>query len=251
MDKSSQCLAPFKDDDCEVSDVDDNKNQVHIDENKVSYLKDIGLWNEMCKMKMAPENINHSILQGHENYNVDVPSGRQKFMDHFREIIWQRRVKKNHNVDPSDDLKAEFDIDEGDDKEMGKIKSRKLEMLQVNTSKGVLKEYSQQMIDDIDLTIEPERQASFYHYKRWIWIIFPWLCMSIDSNCSFSDVIAKCYSSATKYMSVKEEREFTGAALKIAFSAPYSGPPTANIKKNIHIDQKHIEGSSKGPCRKS
>ena len=48
--------------------------------------------------------------------------------------------------------------------------------------------------------------------------MFPWVCMSTDEKCSFSDVIAKCYSSATKYMSVKEEKDFTQAALKIAFS---------------------------------
>jgi hypothetical protein len=94
-----------------------------------------------------------------------------------------------------------------------------MDKLQVQTSKGMMKEFSQQMIDDIDLTIEPERQSSFYHYKRWIWMIFPWVCMSVDKRQTFSDLINKCYSSNIGYLSVEEERIFTKYAIEIVIES--------------------------------
>lgn len=38
--------------------------------------------------------------------------------------------------------------------------------------------------------------------------MFPWTCMSIKEELNFSEVIAKCYSSATKYMRIEEENDF-------------------------------------------
>lgn len=63
-------------------------------------------------------------------------------------------------------MNPEFEVDANRDEEDDPKKGRKLEKLQVTTSKGVMKEHCQQMIDDIDLTIEPERISNFYHYKR-------------------------------------------------------------------------------------
>lgn len=34
-----------------------------------------------------------------------------------------------------------------------------------------------------------ERESTDYYYKRWIWIQFPWACMSISKNCDYSTVI--------------------------------------------------------------
>lgn len=47
---------------------------------------------------------------------------------------------------------------------------------------------------------------SFYHYKRWIWVMFPWACMFANKKYYFSYTISRCYSSDTQYLSVTEEK---------------------------------------------
>lgn len=73
---------------------------------------------------------------------------------------------------------------------------------------------------------------AFYYYKRWLWMIFPWACLSEKEKCTYplkininfvkdnySDQIMSCYSSATKYISVAAEEKYTKKALKIALEA--------------------------------
>ena len=50
-------------------------------------------------------------------------------------------------------------------------------------------------------------------------MIFPWVCMSVDKRQSFSDLINKCYSSSTAYLSVEEERIFTKHAIEIVIES--------------------------------
>lgn len=45
---------------------------------------------------------------------------------------------------------------------------------------------------------------------------FPWICLSKEN---YSEVIQKCFSSATEYMNVEEEREIRRIALRIVISA--------------------------------
>jgi hypothetical protein len=47
---------------------------------------------------------------------------------------------------------------------------------------------------------------SFFHYKRWIWVMFPWACMFARKKYYFSYTISRCYSSDTQYLSVAEEK---------------------------------------------
>lgn len=47
----------------------------------------------------------------------------------------------------------------------------------------------------------------YYYYKRWLWLMFPWVCLS--PGLFFSKIMQACFSSDTKYMSVKKEREYT------------------------------------------
>jgi len=30
----------------------------------------------------------------------------------------------------------------------------------------------------------PEHQPSYYYYKRWLWMQFPWSCMSLENQYS-------------------------------------------------------------------
>ena len=40
-------------------------------------------------------------------------------------------------------------------------------------------------------------------------MIFPWVCISQDESCHYSVQMEKCFTSATKYMSVISEKQFT------------------------------------------
>lgn len=60
-------------------------------------------------------------------------------------------------------------------------------------------------------------RPSLYYYKRWIWIQFPWACISLQND--YSKTPELCLTSATEYMSVEAEAEFTRQALKIAIEA--------------------------------
>lgn len=221
-------LEPFADDDVEVSDVDDEFDKTRITApNKINYLDDIGLLKELMKMLMT-ESKNTSMLNGHEKLNVDVQSGRTKFQKHFKEIINNKKIKKNFNIDPNENMKADFDIEE---EEKENIQIGKMEIMQVETSKGIMKESPQYMIDQIDLCIEPERPVSFYYYKRWLWMIFPWACMSVDSIQTFSDLINKCYSSNIRYLSVEEEALFTKQAINIVIQAKLNKASVMSSKK--------------------
>lgn len=81
------------------------------------------------------------------------------------------------------------------------------------------KDSTQLMMEDIDLTIEAERSRTFYYYKRWVWMIFPWICLSVNKQQTFSELIAKCYSSNIRYLSVEEEKLITRHAIKIVMDS--------------------------------
>lgn len=90
--EAGQCLIPFKDDGVDVAEKDKTTYPQEEDENKISYLKNIGLYNELIKMNMVNDTNNVEILVGHETINVDVPAGKQKFLEHYKDIIWQKKV---------------------------------------------------------------------------------------------------------------------------------------------------------------
>lgn len=60
--------------------------------------------------------------------------------------------------------------------------------------------------------------ADFYHYKRWIWVMFPWACMCSKDSVPFSYLMSRCFESATRYMSVDEEEQLARDAMDIAFA---------------------------------
>jgi len=60
-------------------------------------------------------------------------------------------------------------------------------------------------INNIDLTIQTSPEPTYYYYKRWIWMIFPWACLQSDKRYSFSDIIQECYNGSLNYISVDDE----------------------------------------------
>ena len=74
--------------------------------------------------------------------------------------------------------------------------------------------YTKTVEEEFELNQKPPTN---YYYKRWIWMQFPWVCMTM--KCDYSDKLRKCFTSPTSYMSDSEEREFTLQALRIALEA--------------------------------
>lgn len=68
-------------------------------------------------------------------------------------------------------------------------------------------------IHEIDLNLEPKITASFYYYKRWLWIAFPWICLQSDRRYNYSTLIKECYSSNLKYLSVSDDMLLTECRL--------------------------------------
>lgn len=66
-----------------------------------------------------------------------------------------------------------------------------------------------QAMREVDLNLEHQITPSFYYYKRWLWISFPWICLHADQRFNFSSLITECYSSNIKYLSVKDDMMLT------------------------------------------
>lgn len=92
-----------------------------------------------------------------------------------------------------------------------------IDMIEMTNNEPVVKalEPMQRAINDIDLNIEKEIPPSFYYYKRWLWMIFPWACLQTDQRFTFSKLINQCYSSNLRYLSVQEDKMLTNHAIKI------------------------------------
>ena len=96
-------------------------------------------------------------------------------MAYFRKIITDKKIKKNHNVDPDAIAEPEFDIVVDVEKTQERRQDAKLDL---NIPKAHEENKIDQYIENIDLTIETEIPPKFYYYKRWLWMIFPWVSFS-------------------------------------------------------------------------
>lgn len=85
----------------------------------------------------------------------------------------------------------------------------------------------------------------FYYYKRWLWMIFPWACLSQNRKCNFSEQIIKSYSSATRYISVLEENKYTKRALKIALEAKLKKKMIYGRKEEIEEEMNTLRNMTK------
>ena len=65
------------------------------------------------------------------------------------------------------------------------------------------------LLKEVDLNLETSITPSFYYYKRWLWICFPWICLQSDQRYNFSSLIRECYDSNIKYLSVQDDMSLT------------------------------------------
>ncbi|CAD8212015.1 unnamed protein product [Paramecium pentaurelia] len=146
----------------------------------------------VAKPKTAP------VLSKMESLNVEIQQNRQLIRTHYLSLLSKPIEQTENEEEPSEN------VDQLAEELNHKLK-KVIQQKEENLSQDQLQ--------------SNERESTDYYYKRWIWIQFPWACMSIDKNCDYSTVIKQCFSSATDYMSVEDENAFTESALKIAFEA--------------------------------
>ena len=98
---------------------------------------------------------------------------------------------------------------------------------------------------DKDKKDEKKGKPAFYYYKRWLWMIFPWACLSQNKKCNYSKQIMKSYSSATRYISVLEENKYTKRALKIALEAKLKKKMIYGKKEEIDLELHTLKNMKK------
>lgn len=68
---------------------------------------------------------------------------------------------------------------------------------------------------EIDLTIKPHNQKKYYYYKRWLWMMFPWACLSHKNEFIYSNFMKICYSDNDKGIRFKEEKKLVEDSMAI------------------------------------
>ena len=181
---------------------ENNKNTNHLED--IGLLKDIKLYN----MYEDASNT-HQVLRDYEKFNVDIPAGEEKYMLQFRKMVATENkmktpfAKESELDDQEDEGKVNLNVQVSDRKSL--------------TGSGFGSEDKESMEEGKNK--KQEEKKGQYFYKRWIWIMFPWACMSVAQDGNYSELIKKCFKSDLKYIRVGEELELTSKALQIAISA--------------------------------
>lgn len=234
---------------------EDSERKEHAQNLCHNYLEDIGLLREIKCMELYDRTGKCDILHGYEIANVDIPAGLNQYLKHFETFITELDKQKAALEDDEDEIvppiPAEIAPNLHHQKTASglnfKSASRENSALQgSNHGQQNSKDYIA-MTDlaerrDSDSKSEPKlvrdksrlfsprdivplnlnetkNPRKYYFYKRWVWIMYPWACMSIKGDGVFSDQMRKCFSSDLRYIKVGEEIEITQKAQMIAIEA--------------------------------
>ena len=221
-----------------------------------SELSEIGLEKEIMNVGIykKPDNKRiHPILTELESSNMEKNSSHEEFRHYYIEKLGQKVTTEKDEGEvimiienaksKSEQISPDSSFDVAENQNTGhtlqelklKLETNNLssinniQMSQINNSVSMKEDLSklnlnvheEKQVDTIGVyTSSNENQPpTYYYYKRWLWMIFPWACISDSDQCNYSEKIMQCYSSATSYISVVAERKFTERALKIALDA--------------------------------
>jgi len=173
----------------------------------VDYLSKIGILDELDKLGLATNKTNPSsvIAQVHD---VRVSNQMDKFRQEHQAFVYEAKQRReeylknlnNQSLAPEEELPAQVsrertsqdpDISFERDFSAGELPKPKLKPL---------------VEDDDFIFPTPKRKTTYFHYKRWVWIMFPWACISSIRGLPFSYLITRCFEHPTKYLSVREEK---------------------------------------------
>lgn len=197
-----------------------------VQREKVDFLEFIGLLGELDHLELLEEG--SSPLLPFEEANLENPLGRKIFREHHLNILrlenknWYSHKETREKTEDghSESCAFEVNLEDPDHSKTteGRLEDRNLDgFMKQEPSKEEVVALSP--LSEIDLKIKKEKPSQNYYYKRWVWLIFPWVSISADPRHQFSSEMGRCYSSSNKYMSVQEEKIFTKQALEIAIEA--------------------------------
>ena len=207
---------------------------------KVNYLEEIGIIDELERLGIVC-NDKEFREQARIVFDLSIPAHLVKFRQMHKEMVYEDAVKREEYLRSlgMDDLTDEPIVKYANNEESGRIYKKTGTEWMVTDHSGKLVELSKvedpalggdqnsdsrQAMNMSSQVFETEHiqpiswDPSFYHYKRWIWIMFPWACIKTVRDYPFSYLISRCFKSATKYLSVKEEKMLAKSSLKIALN---------------------------------
>ena len=169
---------------------------------------------------------------------MDVPKNREKFRAYYVELL--KDYMQNKEIVAVDNPKASYlEADEIAEDSDGQ---------ENHPNKPHRKEKELKLTKIKETYSSSDVSPSLYYYKRWIWIQFPWACISLQND--YSKTPELCLTSATEYMSVESEAEFTRQALKIAIEAKERKKlmftkkcEDTTLGKRLQMEQKAVQTS--------
>ena len=161
------------------------KSEYETNAKQRNHLESIGILQELKEIRMLDQ-MKTAIMKPHEMLNVDIPLNRQKFVDHFLTILDEKYSFKkkytNKRVDEVCFIVRDNKYDENDSSDIMRMGNVESEV-----------DAATKLILEIDLSIEKPQPRLYYYYKRWLWMNFPWICLSKE-RLDFSTLIAFCFS---------------------------------------------------------
>ena len=144
------------------------------------------------------------VLSEIESLNVDIPANRLRVREEL-----EKRINDLINADEM----AKKEIDEtcdnldllDDPNSLLQTNSSNLDILAIAKQKQSIQEEMKKFKEARDALFLKEITPNFYYYKRWIWMIFPWACMSEKKSNSFSEAMQNCFLSSTYYIGANED----------------------------------------------
>lgn len=195
------------------SEEEPRETEEFSDPNQLNFLKDIGLDKEIKLLKMS-EAAMKKLRKPHESKIISVPRAKLEFIDYFRALVKQRKTtKKLYQEDES--KPCYFYDDDEDKKKMHSLAELEMESMKEATNPVEFDTRLDKAIHEISLNIDQIVPPSYYYYKRWVWMMFPWACLQTNPIFNYSDLINQCYSSQLRYLSGEEDRLLTEYTINI------------------------------------
>ena len=173
----------------------------------VDYLAKIGILDELGKLGLATSKASPAsvIAQVHD---VRVSNQMQKFRQEHQAFVYEKKLRREEYLKNLNKVSAVSQEEAapvprsergGQDPEV----SFERESQAGEPPRPKLKP----LVEDDDFIFPtPRRKTTYFHYKRWVWIMFPWACISSVRGLPFSYLISRCFEHPTKYLSVREEK---------------------------------------------
>lgn len=258
----------------------DKEIEDHRKKRTINYLEDIGLLKEIkrldlyqketyCEISSDPKGakprlLNYltdeksNILKGYENYNVDVPAGYEFYIKTFKEMIEKRKqnTQLSREIEDSEYLFKVYNEEKKESLNIFQDKGKNQKGTKNTESHSqFIKQFPKKLSElgkEINLAIQPKKNTSYYYYKRWLWLIFPWACLSAEENLKYSSVMKQCYTNENKGMRVKDEQRYTSKALDISVQAKMKRMMILNSKKRDYlIEPSSLQDDKKTKMKKS